>query len=170
VTTSPAGHVAAGAEDGSVHLWSSRSSATGQLLGQQADSVEHLLWAGSEYLVSGAVDGSIAIWPLPRTASQSGGLGTADRYGASRLAPLVKFSSRQAPTGCLLHGLSATERSSHQFRSPDSCALPPRTAQTRSSPPPETAGWSTSLSWLACPTDGDGLAGRLHTCGGTGQR
>jgi WD40 repeat protein len=64
VGISPAGRVAAGAKDGSVRLWSSGRPAAGQLLGRQADSVEHLLWAGPERLISGAVDGSIAVWPL----------------------------------------------------------------------------------------------------------
>ena len=60
----PAGQVAAGAKDGSIRLWSSGSPAAGQLLGQQADSVEHLAWAGSQRLISGAVDGGIVVWPL----------------------------------------------------------------------------------------------------------
>jgi len=60
----PAGQVAAGAKDGSVWLWSSGSPAAGQLLGRQADCVEHLLWSGPAHLISGAVDGSIAVWAL----------------------------------------------------------------------------------------------------------
>ncbi len=64
VAIGPAGQVAAGAKDGSVRLWNMRSPAAGQLLGRQADSVEHLLWTRSGHLISGAVDGSIAVWPL----------------------------------------------------------------------------------------------------------
>jgi cytochrome c len=46
VDLSPTGHVAAGAKDRSVRLWSSGRPAAGQLLGRQAGSVECLLWAG----------------------------------------------------------------------------------------------------------------------------
>ena len=60
----PAEQVATGAKDGSVRLWGSGSTTAGQLLGRQADSVEHLVWAGSERLISGAVDGGIVVWPL----------------------------------------------------------------------------------------------------------
>jgi WD40 repeat protein len=64
VSLGPAGQVAAGAKDGSVRLWDSGSPATGRLLGRQADSVEHLTWAGPQRLISGAVDGGIVVWPL----------------------------------------------------------------------------------------------------------
>jgi WD40 repeat protein len=64
VSMGPTGQIAAGAQDGSVRLWGSGSPAAGQLLGWQVGSVEQLLWAGSEHLISAAVDGSIAVWPL----------------------------------------------------------------------------------------------------------
>jgi WD40 repeat protein len=58
------GAVAAGAKDGAVRIWSPVTSGTGTLLGTHADSVEHLLWVESTLLVSGSVDGAVAMWNL----------------------------------------------------------------------------------------------------------
>jgi NACHT domain- and WD repeat-containing protein len=58
------GRLAAGAKDGSIRVWSAGAAGAGSLLGQLGNSVEHLLWVGSEQLVCGSVDGVIGVWPL----------------------------------------------------------------------------------------------------------
>lgn len=84
VVVSAAGHVAAGAKDGSVRLWSSGRPGAGQLLGRQAGSVERLLWAGPGRLASGAVDGSIAVWPVTEDGHSPGEAGRPLQWTAHR--------------------------------------------------------------------------------------
>lgn len=65
VSIGPQEWVAAGAKDGSVRLWRDHAARTvGETLGQHGNSAEHLLWIGSERLISAAVDGTIAVWPV----------------------------------------------------------------------------------------------------------